>query len=523
MKLSEQRILVIDDSATIRRLVDQTLTPAGYRVILAATAEEGLELAAQVQPNMILLDHQLPGTTGTQVCRQILDCADTGDIPVVISSTLRKQAYVEYTDLPNVVDMLPKPYTAELLVTTVENALDTGTLVVQSQSQGTAVPEVIQQAGEADLLGTFNCLSIRELLDFLNNAAKCGTLEVTAATERFFFFLSKGRIVGVSASGLDAHELVACLPDSLRSLEPVLELTVGGRARAELNGIVQLLDRKMVDPRMLRALLTFQAAQLTWRCFTRPLKEFRFVNSAEIPPVHEKVPLNLSLLALLIDAASRCDPNELPGIEEDDLYVRRPVRGQNLDRGGVAAQHMQFLKLLADRCSIDDLAQQLDLPDDEVRQVVCALLMAELVEKQSKHQSRQVVLFDFDPTVNQQMRTALNRTEGRYFGKVVRDRFGLQLVLRRNQPDVLVMALDADGAGDLLRELRAESNAKLPGAKCVGIVPSDTDRTQVLQQLATLGLQLDGLIARPFDAEELFTRLDDVFEPTEALECVGSA
>lgn len=121
--MAEKKVLVIDDSATIRKLVDSQLSPAGYAVSLAPTAEDGLQMAAEIHPDLILLDHQLPGTTGFEVCQELAASSTLCSIPVVVSSTLRKKAYVEYADLDNVVDMLPKPYTENLLITTVENAL----------------------------------------------------------------------------------------------------------------------------------------------------------------------------------------------------------------------------------------------------------------------------------------------------------------------------------------------------------------------------------------------------------------
>ena len=57
-------ILVIDDSATIRKMVDSHLSQEGYRVALAINGELGLEMARELIPDLILLDHQLPGTTG---------------------------------------------------------------------------------------------------------------------------------------------------------------------------------------------------------------------------------------------------------------------------------------------------------------------------------------------------------------------------------------------------------------------------------------------------------------------------
>lgn len=176
--MSEKTVLVIDDSATIRRLVDGELSAVGYRVLVAPTAEEGLEKAANERPDLIILDHQLPGITGFEVACKLAESPDTARIPVVASSTLRKKAYAEYVDCDNVVDMLPKPYTGDLLITTVENAIETASMVVQSQEEGSAVPEIIGEQGDADLMGTFACFGLREILDMLNNGNKRGLLEI---------------------------------------------------------------------------------------------------------------------------------------------------------------------------------------------------------------------------------------------------------------------------------------------------------------------------------------------------------
>ncbi len=56
--------------------------------------------------------------------------------------------------------MLPKPYTAEVLKATVENAINTAAMVVQSQNDGSSVPEVIDELGESDLAGEFGVLAL---------------------------------------------------------------------------------------------------------------------------------------------------------------------------------------------------------------------------------------------------------------------------------------------------------------------------------------------------------------------------
>ncbi len=64
-------ILVVDDEAQIRRALSSLLTLRHYRVLLAETGEEGLELAADATPDLVILDLTLPGISGLEVCREL--------------------------------------------------------------------------------------------------------------------------------------------------------------------------------------------------------------------------------------------------------------------------------------------------------------------------------------------------------------------------------------------------------------------------------------------------------------------
>ncbi|MEW4530101.1 response regulator [Maioricimonas sp. JC845] len=499
--MSQKTILVIDDSATIRRLVDSTLSPAGYRVVLTANAEDGVREAGALQPDMILLDHQLPGTTGFEVCQSLLASAETKSIPVVVSSTLRKKAYAEYTDLANVVDMLPKPYSGELLTTTVSNALSTGTLIVESQSQGTAVPEVIGELDNADLEGTFAAISLREVLDFLNNGSKTGVLEVELDNCRVWYYVNDGRLQAVTSTGTDPSRITGTLPDSLADLAPVLNLTVGGRLCSELDGLVELLDRKVLDPRLLRKLLRHQAAMLTRECFVGKPKQFRFQAGRLAPPLFRKLPLDISLAALLVEGASRCDEGELPDPAGRLLYVRRVIRGQNLDRAGLSPNHMKLLGTLSEPIGVADLARRLAWEPAEVRRVLHGLCLADLVQTQNRGSQSFVIALDNDAAGLRMLRAAIEAEPERYTGKVVRDRLALQLLLRRSQPDVLILPLTSDADRELALGLRVQFEEKSPGTRWVGIVdgPADT---------ADLPFECDALLERPFGADEALKALD---------------
>jgi twitching motility two-component system response regulator PilG len=79
-------VLVIDDSATIRKLVAMTLEKQGHRVMEAAEMMEALAKLNEATPDMILLDICLPGMDGYQICKIIKAYPSTKDVPVVMLS-----------------------------------------------------------------------------------------------------------------------------------------------------------------------------------------------------------------------------------------------------------------------------------------------------------------------------------------------------------------------------------------------------------------------------------------------------
>src|SRR3954452_18315860 len=99
-------ILVIDDSPTIRKMVECHLSQAGYRVAIAIDAESGIETAEAVRPSLILVDPPPPGPPGHAACRRLLSREPTASVPVVISSAMRNRAFARYTEFPNVVDQI---------------------------------------------------------------------------------------------------------------------------------------------------------------------------------------------------------------------------------------------------------------------------------------------------------------------------------------------------------------------------------------------------------------------------------
>lgn len=76
-------VLVVEDSALNRKLVETVLKPHGYRVLLAEDGKSGVELALREKPDLILMDVMMPVMNGYDATRLIKDHRDTARIPIV--------------------------------------------------------------------------------------------------------------------------------------------------------------------------------------------------------------------------------------------------------------------------------------------------------------------------------------------------------------------------------------------------------------------------------------------------------
>ena len=503
---TDKNILVIDDSATIRKLVDSHLSPAGYSVTLAPTAEDGLQLAEEIRPDLILLDHQLPGTTGFEVASQLAENSVLQSIPVVISSTLRKKAYVEYADLDNVVDMLPKPYTEDLLRTTVANAIETAAMIVESQSKGSAVPEIIGETSEPDFAGRFGIIGLREVIDFVNNGNKKGVLEVEAEGLRLWIYLDRGRVQGINATGLlpdQTQAIVDLLPDSLTSLSEVLRLTIAGRGTAEFDGFVQLMDKRVLDPRLTAKLLRFQAAMLIGLALKRKLKGFQFRAVNEFPSLQRDLPLEISLMGLLVEHMLHCDASELGEDDPAQRYVRRAIRGQNLDRAGLSAKHMKVMNLLGEPRSVDELQKRLGWQRDEVRRVLAGFVAADILESRRDESKGKFVAYETNSVVAAQLRSQLKQSDGPYTGKIVRDTLTLQLLVKRTRPDAVFFAVDTPQSCDAIREAYTSAQEAFGDSRMIVFAPAKVVDDPNVPWEKLLGFEPDKLIHTPYSSDTL--------------------
>jgi len=118
-----KRILVIEDQEDNRQIVRDLVTASGYELIEATTGEEGLEVAAREQPDLILMDIQLPGIDGYEVTRRIKANPKLRKIPIIAVTSYAlsgddKKAFAAGCD-----GYVTKPYSPRLLLAKIREYL----------------------------------------------------------------------------------------------------------------------------------------------------------------------------------------------------------------------------------------------------------------------------------------------------------------------------------------------------------------------------------------------------------------
>lgn len=116
-----KKILIVDDSATVRKLIAGKLEKSGHEVFCAVDGMDALEKIKEVTPDLILLDIVMPQMDGYQVCKLIRGNEKTRDVPVVMISG--KDGFFDKVRgrMAGTTGYITKPFGPETLMKTIEN------------------------------------------------------------------------------------------------------------------------------------------------------------------------------------------------------------------------------------------------------------------------------------------------------------------------------------------------------------------------------------------------------------------
>ncbi len=123
MSKNNPTILVIEDEAPIREMLQFSLSRAGFTVLEAADARAAQDIIATVLPDLILLDWMLPGVSGVDLAKKLRQVARTRELPIIML-TARGEDESKITGLEaGADDYMTKPFSTQELVARIKAVL----------------------------------------------------------------------------------------------------------------------------------------------------------------------------------------------------------------------------------------------------------------------------------------------------------------------------------------------------------------------------------------------------------------
>jgi DNA-binding response OmpR family regulator len=119
--MSEPTVLIIDDRTELRDLLESILPYSGYRTIGASTGQEGLDLLLELKPDVVLLDLELPDTSGLKVLEELN--RQELDIPTIMITGYGSEGVAARALRLGAQSYLVKPFTTEEVLSSVDRAL----------------------------------------------------------------------------------------------------------------------------------------------------------------------------------------------------------------------------------------------------------------------------------------------------------------------------------------------------------------------------------------------------------------
>src|SRR5689334_15613400 len=124
--MSKTRILIVDDEHLIRWSLEQNLKKQNYDVLTAGNGEDALKLVREEQPDLVLLDIQMPGISGLEVLEKVKEIDE--DI-IVIMVTAQGGLETAVTAMRmGAYDYINKPFNLDEMAIVIRKALETSSL-----------------------------------------------------------------------------------------------------------------------------------------------------------------------------------------------------------------------------------------------------------------------------------------------------------------------------------------------------------------------------------------------------------
>jgi CheY-like chemotaxis protein len=382
------RILVIDDSTTLRKLVEIAMRGTGSEIDFAANGSDGVSRARTRRPDVILLDYLLPDLRSAEVCQRLRDDTATSSVPVVIMSANQRSVLDDFRKFSTVVGFIGKPFTAAEIRSRLEvvvrhrGRLVADTAAASDPAQLLPGPTAGSEAdGALQLRGDLAVTPLLPALRLLAATHATGALVIQATPGDFASVMAEAAVIRI---WLRRGEVVMSsgseLPSFPGEVTPELRERLARNRRIGKPALITLAEAGAVRVANLALELHAASVRILGELLEARSGRFAWEPAASLPDFVEAFGRHVSLTTLALEQSRRTafGAQSLAGLGH--VYDRTPGFSDRLAGARLDADEQRVLGLVDGHTTGRDAVARARLPADHGAAILARLCAAELIQ-----------------------------------------------------------------------------------------------------------------------------------------------
>ncbi|NOZ25801.1 MAG: response regulator [Nitrospirae bacterium] len=406
----KKSVLIVDDSLTVRRLVELVLSREGYEVYTAPDGDEGLEIARKVLPSIILVDFVMPRMNGYKLCKLIRSDRRLKDIPLILITSKGEDVGQSFEEKFCVMHYFQKPFEPDELIAKINEVLGVQEAPAETfqpapvETHGeliegidkllryyferefrvllkTLMVEVLKETEVARstgliLSGELRYLTVADVLQFIGMLNLSGRLSVVSTNLNSEIYLERGQVVfsTISKPGYRTF-LTDLLVEEKRLKKKDLKGIISEAKKLNLPVGRVLVQKGSITDEELMEYLKRLTEDAIFHTLSATSGQF-YLEEVPLPLNLSDIKFRLSTSALILDGLRKLDEGRLAAeiFRSDDMVPLRLITNEDALEGlTLDDKELRIFSLIDGKTRLKDIIIESRLDELEAKRICYSL------------------------------------------------------------------------------------------------------------------------------------------------------